>query len=146
MPETLTLRVTLESPLPGVALAVQKGRDELILPVRADADAVTFEVPATLRLRPDGTQALAGPIVQGPAGAKFLYVTVGKRAGQPFSPWDRRVKVPLSGITPELLSEAAASSGMVLAARIHGLAKDGGPACASVPLLGSGWQLEPVGK
>ncbi len=146
MPDTLTLRVTIESPLPGVALAVQKGRDELIAPIGADADAVTFQVPAQLRLRPDGTLALAGPIVQGPAGAKFLYVTVGKRAGQPFSPWDRRVKVPLEGIPGDMLREAAASSGMVLAARIHGRAKDGGPACASVPLLGDGWKLEPAGQ
>ncbi len=142
MPPTIMLRVTIEGPVPGVALAVQRGRDALVAPVYANADAVMFEVRAEVRERPDGTFVLAGPEVQGPPSGRFLYVTVGTRAGQPASPWDRRAKVPLTGISPDVLAEARTHSGLVLAARIAGRARDGGPACATVPLLGDGWRLE----
>jgi hypothetical protein len=142
MPAAVTLRITIDGPVPGVALAVQRGRDAIVLPVRVTDDAVTFEVHAELRTRPDGSTALAGAELQGPPAARFVYVCVGTRAGQPASPWDRRAKVPVTGITPELLTAAAAKPGAVLAARIAGRARDGGPACATVPLLGAGWRLE----
>lgn len=144
MPDTVTLRITIDDPVPGVALAVQRGRDAIIPPVRVTDTSVTFEVPATVRTRPDGTRALAGEVVQGPAAARFVYVTVGVRAGQPASPWDRRAKVPLSSLPEALLAAACARDDVVLAARIAGRARDGGPACASVPLLGEGWRLEPM--
>lgn len=142
MPDTVTLRVTIEAPVPGVALAMQRGRDALVPPIRATGEAVTFQVCAEVRVRPDGTTTLAGAEVQGPPAARFLYVTVGTRAGQPDSPWDRRAKVPLTGISSDLIAAARARPGVVLAARIAGRARDGGPACATVPLLGGGWQLD----
>ncbi|MCU0635854.1 MAG: DUF5990 family protein [Gemmatimonadaceae bacterium] len=143
MADIITLRVTIESPVPGVALALQRGRDSILPPVRQSTTAVTFDVDAEVRRRPDGTAVLAGAVVQGPPAARFLYITVGTRAGQPGSPWDRRAKVPLTGIEGALLEAVRARPGTVLAARIAGRAKDGGPACASVPLLGDGWQVEP---
>ncbi|HEX8431823.1 MAG TPA: DUF5990 family protein [Longimicrobium sp.] len=142
MPDVVTLRVTIEAPIAGVALAVQRGRDALVPPVCSSSDAVIFEVCATVRLRADGAITFAGPEIQGPPAGRFLYVTVGTRAGQPGSPWDRRAKVPLTGISTEMAAAASAQPGMVLAARIAGRARDGGPACATVPLLGGGWHLE----
>lgn len=139
---TVTLRVTIEGHVPGVALAMQRGRDAIVAPVHASDQMVTFQVRAEVRERPDGTPVLAGAEVQGPPAARFLYVTVGTRAGQPKSPWDRRAKVPLTGISADLLAAACARPGVVLAARIAGRAKDGGPACATVPLLNGGWRLE----
>jgi hypothetical protein len=138
---TIHLRITIESPVPGVALAIQRGTDAIVLPLRSTGDTVVFEVTAEVRQRPDGTTVLAGAVVQGPPSARFLYVTVGTRAGQPNSPWNRRAKVPLIGIDSAMLA-AATQPAVVLAARIAGRARDGGPACASVPLLGGGWQVE----
>ena len=92
MPDTVTLRVTIEGPVPGVALAVQRGRDAFVAPVRAGAEAVTFQVSAEVRERSDGTLVLAGAEVQGPPAARFLYIAVGTRAGQPASPWERRAR------------------------------------------------------
>ncbi len=141
MPDTVTLRVMIEDPIPGVALAMQRGRDSIVPPVRITPEAVTLEVAAEVRARPDGTLGLYGQDVHGPPAARFLYVTVGVRAGQPNSPWDRRTKIPLSGIPKEILNAAHERSGLILVARIAGRARDGGPACASVPLLGTGWQI-----
>jgi hypothetical protein len=145
MPDTVTLRVTIASPVPGVALALQRGRDALVAPVRSTRDAVTFEVTAEVRIRPNGAPVLAGSDVHGPPAARFLYITVGTRAGQPDSPWNRRAKVPLGGITAAQLTAARSTRDVVLAARIAGKAKDGGPACATVPLLDGGWRLQPGG-
>lgn len=49
-------------------------------------------------------------------------------------------QLKLGSITPELVERARESSGAVLEARIAGTAKDGGPACATVPLLDVGWR------
>lgn len=145
MPDTVTLRLVIDDPVPGVALAVQRGRDAIVPPVRITDAAVTFELTATVRTRPDGTRTLAGDVVQGPPAARFIYVTVGMRAGQPGSPWDRRAKVPLSSLPETLLATACERTDTVLVAHIGGRARDGGPACASVPLTGGGWRLAPRG-
>ncbi len=66
------------------------------------------------------------------------------RPGQPESPcptWVRRIKVHLSSITWPQIDEAVKTSG-VLEARIQGTGRDGGPSCASVPLLGGGWTVK----
>jgi hypothetical protein len=68
-------------------------------------------------------------------------VTSGKRAGQANSCWDRRAKVSLKGITPQLIAAVKQQPGAHLEARIAGTAADGGPACATVPLLEGGWRV-----
>jgi hypothetical protein len=80
-------------------------------------------------------------VVQGPPGGRFVYVNVGTYAAQPDSPWGRRAKVPLGGITDALLDAALASPGAVLEAAFAGRGRDGGPSCATVPLLGGGWRV-----
>jgi len=145
MADTVTLRVIIEGPVPGVALAMQRGRDSIVPPVRITPEAVTLEVSGEIRARPDGTLALYGPDVHGPPAARFLYVTVGVRAGQHDSPWNRRAKIPLTGIPDDVLNAVRVRTGLVLEARIAGRARDGGPACATVPILGGGWQVMPGG-
>jgi hypothetical protein len=86
-------------------------------------------VPAT---RPPSR--FLGPFTQGPPTARFVYVTSGQSAGQPGSCWNRRAKIPLGGITWSLLEQVLAKKGAVLEVQIEGTGRDGGPACATVPL------------
>lgn len=72
-----------------------------------------------------------GPFVQGPRGARFVYINSG-------TPWTRRAKVHLSGITWALIRRA---KGKPPETRFAGTARDGGPSCSTVPLLGGGWQI-----
>lgn len=95
--------------------------------------------------RADGAVVLKGPEVQGPPAGRFVYINAGTYAGGPPSPWSRRAKVPLGGITPPIVQEALASPGAALRAEIHGRARDGGPAAATVPLLGAGWSVVSAG-
>lgn len=136
----LEVRVAIQAPPPGVAWALQVGRDVLLPPV---GRAGGLEFGTTLRIvaKPDGTLDFRGSVVQGPRNGRFLYLNSGVRAGQVGSCWDRRAKVSLEGLRP-LLSGLDASSCAVRAV-IEGTGKDGGPACASVPLKDPGWQAAP---
>src|SRR5262249_46337362 len=126
-------------PPKGVAFAVQRGRDELLPPSSANASQLTFELSVRVADR-DGAPNFLGPYAQGPVGERFVYVNSGQRAGEPESCWDRRAKLHLRDVGWPLVRKALKGGG-VLEARIEGTAGDGGPACATVPLLGGGWQL-----
>ena len=141
----LPLRIVMEDPVPGVAIALQRGasaKAELVGPVGRSPSALAFELEISVEgSLPDGRPRLLGPYVQGPPAARFVYLCVGQAAGQPGSPWTRRVKVPLGALSWALIE--ALGPGGRLEARIGGKARDGGPACASVPLLGPGWRVTP---
>jgi hypothetical protein len=80
----------------------------------------------------DGAADFRGPFVQGPRGGRFVYLDIGTLAGQHDSPWSRRLKVPLSGITTTLLRRASSGGCPALEARVPGTGRDGTPSCASV--------------
>ena len=139
----LPLRIVMEDPVPGVTIALQRGlsgKAELIGPVSSSPEALVFEFDINLRgATADGTPRLLGPFVQGPPTARFVYLNSGAAAGQAGTTWQRRAKVPLSGLSWALID--ALPPGVRLEARIAGKSRDGGPACASVPLLAPGWRM-----
>jgi hypothetical protein len=141
-PAVVTLRIVVVDPPAGVRWALQIGRDELERPSSAGRAHVCFttvvRVASSSRSNP---LRLLGPAVQGPPDTRFLYLNSGIRAGQAKSCWDRRAKVPLRGITWSIIRAAAAKPHGALEARVSGTASDGGPACASVSLLGAGWSV-----
>jgi hypothetical protein len=136
----LRLRITVVGPPAGVALRMQRGRFELADAVSASSDALVFEFPVTVADAACMPPRFTGAFAQGPADGRFVYINVGTSAGQHDSPWTRRIKVPLYSVTPELVAEALAKTGALLATRINGTGRDGTPACATVPLLAP-WAL-----
>ena len=88
-----------------------------------------------------GKPNFLGPVAQGPPAGRFVYVNSGTSAGQADSCWTRRAKVPLTGIGWRLIERALAGTDTILEVQIDGKAKDGGPACATVPLLDGGWRI-----
>jgi hypothetical protein len=137
----LPIRIVVEDPLPGLAIALQRGKAEkatLVPPSSRSADAVVFDLDVTVDGRlPDGRPRLLGPCVQGPPEARFVYLPLGRYAGQADSEWAGRVKVPLGAIGWDHVE--ALSPGARLAARIMGRSPKGGPALASMRLLPPGW-------
>jgi hypothetical protein len=137
----LPLRIVVDQPVPGVALALQRGasgKASLVGPVQVSAEAIVFDFEVTLDGSiADGRPRLLGPFVQGPPAARFVYINVGASAGQIGSPWQRRVKVPLGAIDWRAIE--ALAPGERLTARFNGTARDGSPACATVPILPPGW-------
>lgn len=139
----IRLRVIVVDPPPGVAFQMQRGRFDLLAPSLNRDGVISFNI--SLRLGTtltDGRPNFLGEFAHGTPHDRFLYVNSGSRAGQPDSCWDRRAKVKLSSIDNALIERVLADTrGVVLEARFLGTARDGGPSCATVPLLDGGWTL-----
>ena len=101
---------------------------------------MTFEFEVRVGTRSGGQPNFLGPFVQGPPAGRFVYINSGTLAGQTDSPWTRRAKVPLTSITRALI-ERARMAGTILEVEIDGAGRDGGPACATVPLMSGGWRV-----
>ena len=136
------LRIVLIAPPPGVDFGVQhgKGNDYTTIYKQKSNDAdLIFEFTVTIKdNREDGFPNFLGPLTHGPTTGRFIYINIGKSAGQFDSSWDRRLKVPLAGITWEMIERA--STKMLLEAQLPGTGKDGGPSCATVKPT-EGWKV-----
>lgn len=140
--DTLPLRIIIEQPLSGVALALQQGKDGLQMPTAASPAQVVFDFSVRIGApQTDGTPNFVGPFAQGPAAARFVYVGVGRRAGQAKSPCDGRMKVPLMGISQAQAKAVLGGSGKRLAVRVPGRNPKGGPTLATVKLAADAWAV-----
>ena len=136
----LRLRIVVIHPPPGVAFSVQRGRSELLPPARKTSAELVFDFSVRVAEANGSEPNFLGPFAQGPVGERFVYVNSGQRAGEAQSCWDRRAKVHLKDLGWPLVKKALTTGG-VLETRIEGTGRDGGPACATVALLGGGWRL-----
>ena len=144
MPTDLELKIVLAGPPTGYAFCLQRGKGakaERLDYIEADGDDIAFELTVTLR---EGKQRdmpdFGGPFVQGPPGARFFYLCVGRysRIAEPH--WTGRVKVPLNAITWPLARQGTSGAGR-LEARYAASRPDGVPVLASVKLLDDGWTV-----
>jgi Family of unknown function (DUF5990) len=135
----LPIRVIVENPPSGVTIAMQRGKaGDLLEPSISAKGNLTFEF-SIRAVHEEGAPNFLGPFVHGPKGERFLYVNSGTLAGQADSCWTRRAKLHLSSIDWKLVQKVASKHGAVLEGRIAGTGRDGGPSCATIPIIG-GWQ------
>ncbi len=144
MESELRLRIVLLAPPAGVDIGLQEGSGSTYRTIqrqRSRGGDLVFQGSVRAKDdRKDGQPNFLGELVQGPRDARFLYLDIGRYAGQENTPWSRRIKIPLGGITWELIHRAAADPRTFLEARLPGTGKDGGPSCATVKPL-DGWKL-----
>ena len=140
----VSLRIALLDPPPGVDFGIQvgKGNDFKTIAVqRSKTGNLTLECTITVKgNRAYGPPNFAGPIAQGPPTGRFIYIDIGKSAGQFDSCWQRRIKIPLDGITWDMIDSVLDAPDRLLQAKIPGTGKDGGPICATVKPI-DGWKL-----
>ena len=143
MERELTFRVVLQEPPSGVDFGLQIGRGagyKTVQKQRSHGKDLHFEfsvmvMAANRKAAPD----FRGPVVQGPPGQRFVYIDIGTYAGQVDTPWSRRLKIPLIGVTPVMIDRASVDGRTVLETRVPGTGRDGGPACATVKPF-DGWK------
>jgi hypothetical protein len=136
---TVPLRIVVAAPPKGVVFALQRGRDTLeAITISTGAD-IPFDFTIEVDRDAQNVIRFTGGFVQGPKGGKFVYINSGTLAGQFGSCWTRRAKIGLESLTWAAVNQVAASSGAFLQSRFAGVGRDGGPACATVPLLDKGW-------
>jgi hypothetical protein len=121
-----------------VDFGLQQGRGSGYVTVqtrRSDGEDLMFTFIVEVKAGLNGVEPdFGGPFVQGPQGERVVYLDIGTLAGQADCCWSRRMKIPLSGITWQMIR-----SGGVLEGRVPGTGTDGGPACATVKEFG-GWK------
>ena len=144
MESELPIRLVLVDPPGGVDFGIQSGSGSeyktLFVQQPKNGDVIFDFSLVVADNRKDGLPNLKGPFAQGPPANRFIYIDVGTYAGQKNTQWSRRMKVPLQGITWELIKQATNKPGHRLLVRIPGKAKDGSPNCATVKFLGD-WQV-----
>ena len=142
MEQELTFRIILEKPPAGVDFGLQQGRGsnyEVVQKQRSKTGDLHFEFTARVKNGKDGP-TLLGPFVQGPPNERFVYLGIGTFAGQTDTPWSRRLKIPLRGITWDVIKQASAQ---VLETRVRGTGKDGSPTCGTIKPF-AGWKVKPL--
>lgn len=128
MADTVTLRLIIDDPVPGVRYSLQK--DDMPFEPRTAGDGpMAFELP--IHLQADGR--MTGPFVRREGSVRrFVYIRIGTSAGDHAAAWSRRAKIDIHDIPKALLVPDAR-----LEVHLPGRGKDGSPACATVrPVIG----------
>jgi hypothetical protein len=138
MTDTLTLRLTIADPVPGIHYSLQDAKGSPVDIRIAGAISLSFDVPVSLR--PDGK--LAGTFVrrEGPA-RRFVYIAIAGQARQTDTIGrviSRRAKIDVHDIPADLLRPGA-----ILEAVLPGRGRDGTPACATVRPLSPWTDISP---
>ncbi len=127
----ITLRLTIVDPVPGVAYSLQNKGNQPIGATVASAAPLSFDVPVRVA---DGPRFFGDFVRSEGPTRRFIYIAMGAMAGDATSGFQRRAKIDIHTLSPDLLQQAL--TGAVLEVRLPGRAADGGPACATVRPLG----------
>ncbi|MEP7145014.1 MAG: DUF5990 family protein [Ferruginibacter sp.] len=144
MENELRLRIILENPTVGVDFGLQKGsgnKYETVQKQLSIGKNLFFEFNARVKLADNKSPVFLGSFVQGTPIDRFVYIDIGTYAGQKYSKWGRRLKIPLSGITPDMIQQSFSNPNLVIETSVSGTGKDGGPNCGTVKPF-SGWKLK----
>ncbi len=125
----ILFRIRIEQPVIGVRHSLQAKDDQPLDPQTSLAgEPLIFDFPVRIGPGPKffGDQVRReGPV------RRFVYIRVGTLAGDPSSPWSRRMKIDIHDIEQDLLDRAAAGGG-VIETVVGGTGKDDTPSCATV--------------
>ncbi len=125
----ITLRIVIARPVVGVLHSLQAKDDGPLDPKLSRAgEPLGFQFP--IRVGP-GPKFFGDQVRREGPVRRFVYIRIGQLAGDPASPWTRRMKIDIHDIAEELLARAGEDDS-VIETTIDGTAADGTPACATV--------------
>ncbi|MBS0639906.1 MAG: hypothetical protein JSS43_08545 [Proteobacteria bacterium] len=127
--QVINLRSIIEQPVIGVLHSLQAKDEAPLDPKHSEqGEPLVFDFPVRVGPGPkfSGDQVRREGLVR-----RFVYIRIGQYAGDPSSPWSRRMKIDIHDIGSDLLNQAA-NSGGVIETTVIGTDKDGTPACATV--------------
>jgi len=143
MNQEISVKIILEAPTRGVDFGIQKGsgsKYETIQKQRSGQQDLNFVFTINTKVTDDSVPDFSGPVVQGSKNDRFIYIDIGTYAGQSDSVWGRRLKIPLKGITTEMINRLLTDSSLLLETKVPGTGKDFGPNCGTVKPF-TGWQV-----
>jgi hypothetical protein len=149
MESEITLQIILTRPTHDVIYGLQKGSGsnyETVQKQIFSSGDLSFKF--TIKVKGDRSKdklpRFSGSYVHGSPDNKFVYIDIGKAAGQTDSIWSRRLKIPLTVITWEEIDSFTENPNLIMETHVPGTGKDGSPNCATVKPFG-GWHcVKPV--
>jgi hypothetical protein len=140
----LSLHIILQKPPANVDFGLQKGsgsKYETVQTQRSNSTDLHFYLTIMVKgdRQKDSLPKFSSPFIQGPYPNNFIYLDIGRLAGQ-IGSWERRLKIPLTGATWEIIDQLKTESNLILQTKVPGAAKDGTPNCATVKPF-AGWKI-----
>ncbi len=140
----IQFHLLLKNPPAGVDFGIQQGTGSKFEPIqvqRSDGRDITFHFTIAVKNDPGKIHAprFSGAVVQGRPADQFVYIGVGEFAGQAGG-WSRRIKVPLTGISWEMIGQLGDDASTLLTTSVPGTAKDGTPTSGTVKPF-KGWHI-----
>lgn len=132
MEREITLRIILEKPTVGTDFGIQQGSGHNYVTIqkqKSQGEDLTFVFSIKVKPQTEELPVFLGAITQGSPKERFVYIDIGRAAGQLNTLWSRRLKIPLKSITWELIQQLETTQPAVLEVRVPGVGKDGGPNC-----------------
>jgi len=124
----IKLRIIVEQPVIGVLHSLQ-AKDESPLDPKYSRKGELLVFDFTVRVGP-GPRFFGDQVRREGPVRRFVHLRVGQLAGDPSSPWSRRIKIDIHDIGEDLLAHAARSGGPI-ETTIIGTAEDGAPTCGT---------------
>jgi hypothetical protein len=125
----ILLRIVIERPVIGVLHSLQGKEGQPLDPkLSREGEPLRFDFP--IRIAP-GPKFFGDHVRREGPVRRFVYIRIGQMAGDPASPWTRRMKIDIHDIDEALLDRAARNGG-VIETVVDGTGKDGTPACATL--------------
>lgn len=125
----INLRITIEQPVIGVLYSLQ-ARDESPLDPKSSREGEALRFDFQVRVGP-GPKFFGDQVRREGPVRRFVYIRIGLLAGDPSSPWSRRMKIDIHDIGDDLLDRAA-NSGELIQTTVIGTDKEGTPTCSTV--------------
>jgi hypothetical protein len=125
----VNLRIVIERPVVGVLHSLQ-AKDEQPLDPKYSHEGEPLAFDFQVRIGP-GPKFFGDQVRREGPQRRFVYIRIGQLAGDPSSPWSRRMKIDIHDIGKDLLNRAAHGGG-VIETRVAGTGPDGTPNCATV--------------
>lgn len=125
----INLRIVIEQPVVGVLHSLQ-AKDESPLDPKRSRKGEPLAFDFQVRVGP-GSKLFGDQVRREGPSRRFVYIRVGQHAGDPSSPWSRRMKIDIHDIGQDLLDRAAKNGG-IIETTVVGKDKDGTPTCATV--------------
>lgn len=124
----LILRLTIVDPIPGLRYSLQDAKGEPVSPKTASSAHLSFDAP----VRYDSGRWLGELVRREGAQRRFIYIALGRLAGDQESEIAGRAKVDIHDIPPDLVETAGRG---VIEVKLPGVGKRGGPALATLQAL-----------
>lgn len=129
----IKLRIIVERPVVGVLHSLQ-AKDGSPLDPKSSRKGEPLIFDFQIRKGP-GNKLLGDQVRREGSARRYVYICIGELAGDPSSPWSRRMKIDIHDIGTDLLDRAV-NGGEVIETTVIGTGKDGTPSCATVPPAG----------